>query len=40
MLANLILCLLISLKDTVANGDVLKAPKIQLVEGRKNKSKK
>ena len=43
MLANLILLpsLLISLKDTVANEDVLKAPKIQLVEKEeKTKSKK
>jgi len=43
MLANLILLpsLLISLKDTVTNEEVMKAPKIQLVEQEeKVKSKK
>ena len=39
MLANLVLLpsLLISLKDTVANEDVLKAPKIQIIEPEEDK---
>jgi hypothetical protein len=38
MLANLILLpsLLISLKDTVANEEVLKEPKIQIIEPSEN----
>jgi hypothetical protein len=42
MLANLILLpsLLISLKDTVANEEVLKEPKIQIVEPSENEKRK